>query len=220
MAGSDAPRPWSPRRRAAIALGAFVVAALAFLAGTGWDVGVVTDWFVGDDPPTRGDWAAGDAVAADTDSAAGVVASVEVAPAFGSDGDCVRVRLADEVVGQRCADGPLNPWDDPDFEIVRLDDYFGWFDEHSVRAADGWVVALSGAVHPDVARVTVHFGDGAEYSFVTRNPGGWFVVVLPADVADPSIDDGRLVNRPVRLELFDAEGTRVSSVDLPVGEPS
>jgi hypothetical protein len=143
-----------------------------------------------------------------------VVVSVEVAPALGEAGTCVRVRLAAEVVEQRCVDGPLNPWDDPDFEIVRLDDHFGTLQEHAVRIADGWVVALTGAVHPDVTRVTVHFGDGAQYSFVTRNEGGWFATVLPTDVADPSVDDGHLVNAPIRLELFDAEGTRVASVDL------
>jgi hypothetical protein len=214
MGGTDGPTPWSRGRRAAIALGAFALAGLAFLAGTGWDVGVVTDWFGDDEPVVRGDWAIGDAVAADTDDAAGVVASVEVAPALGEDGRCVRIRLADEVVEERCSEGPLNPWDDPDFDIVRLGDHFGSFHEHAVRTDEGWVVALSGAVHPDVIRVTVHFGDGAQYSFVTRNEGGWFVTLVPPDVADPSFEDGRLVNAPLRLELFDDEGARVASVDL------
>ena len=214
MAGNDGPAPWSSGRKVLIAFGAFAIAGLAFLAGSGWDVGVVTDWFGDEEPPARGDWAVGEAVAADTDDTAGVVASVEVAPALGESGNCVRVRLADEVVEQRCVDGPLNPWDEPDFEIVRLDDHFGSFQEHAVRTAAGWVVALTGAVHPSVTRVTVHFGDGAEYSFVTRDAGGWFATVLPADLADPSADDGHLVNAPIRLELFDAAGTRVASVDL------
>lgn len=209
--------PWSRRRKLLITAASFGLAGVAFLAGTGWDVGVVTDWFRGGAPTLRGDWAVGEAVAADTDPDAGVVAAVEVAPALGDDGSCVRVRLATEIVSERCTDGPLVPWDDPDFEIVRLDDYFGSFAEHAVRVDDGWVVTLHGAVHPAVIRVTAHFGDGAQYSFVTRNPSGWFVTVLPDDVADPSSEDGRLVNRPVRLELFDDAGSRVASVDLPAG---
>lgn len=224
MAATDGPAPWNRRRRMAIALGAFALAGLAFLAGTGWDSGVVTDWFGGDDRVVRGDWANGVVVAADTatdtDADAGVVAAVEVAAALGAEGECVRVRLGDQVVEERCADGPLNRWDAADFAIVRLDDYFGEFAEHAVRTETGWVVAVVGAVHPDVTRVTVHFGDGAEYSFVTRNPGGWFATVLPADVADPSATDGRLVNVPVRLELFGVEGTRLASVDLPAERAS
>ena len=207
--------PWSWPRKLLLVVASFGLAGTAFLAGTGWDTGAITNWFRGGAPALRGDWAVAETVAADTDADAGVVAAVEVAPALGDDGSCVRIRLAAEIPSEHCTSRSLVPWDDPDFEIIRLDDYFGSFAEHAVRVDDRWVVALSGAVHPAIIRVTAHFGDGAQYSFVTRNAGGWFVTVLPAAVADPSVEDGRLVNQPVRLELFDDEGARVASVDLP-----
>ena len=68
--------PWSRRRKLLIAVASFGLAGVAFLAGSGWDVGVVTDWFRGGAPTLRGDWAVGEAVAADTDADAGVVAAV------------------------------------------------------------------------------------------------------------------------------------------------
>ena len=201
---------WSTRRKASIALGAVLLASLAYLAGSRWDPDRQTD--VDDGSGLTGDWSSAETVA--VDDSGSVQAVVEVAPSEDLDGTCVRTRLANDVVAERCTTGALTPWAEPDFEIVRVDDYFGSFDEHAVRDGDGWTVALSGAVHPDVVRITVEFGDGAQYSFVTRNEGGWFVTVLPDAVADPGVEDGRLVNTPVRLELFDAEGTRVASVDL------
>ena len=202
----DATRSWSATRRATIAVAALAIAVLSFLAGTGWKFGVITDWLDDPERTTRveGDWAAGEVVASDTD--AGVVASVEIAPSVDGRERCVRVRVGAREFGARCSAEPLVPWDDPDFRIVRLADYFGFFDEHAVRTDSGWVVALSGAVHPDVIRVTAHLGDGGQYSFVTRNPGGWFVVMLPDDVADPDVDDGHLVNSPVLLEFFARRG--------------
>lgn len=208
---------WSTRRKVLITLGAVLVAALSFLAGSRDDLG----WLMGgsDDesaaPDEGGDWNRADEVAVDDDGR--VRASVEVAPATDGDGRCVRVLMAGEVAGARCSDGPLNPWDAPDFEVRRLDQYFGSLYQYAARTDDGWTVALTGAVHPEVVRVTAHFGDGTQYSFVTRNAGGWFVTVLPEDVADPAVQDGRLVNAPARLELFDAEGTRIASVDLASG---
>lgn len=208
--------PWSTRRKVLIALGAVALAALSFLAGSGGDLG----WIGGDPAPggeavvidAGGDWRRADVVAVDDDGR--VRAAVEVAPAVEGDGRCVRVLLAGRLAGARCSAGLLNPWDDPGFEVQRLEQYFGSVHEYAAKVDDGWTVALTGAVHPDVVRVTAHFGDGSQYSFVTRNPGGWFVAVLPDEVADPAVGDGRLVNTPVRLELFDAEGTRLASADL------
>lgn len=212
-----AAQPWSTRRKVFIALAAVVVALASFVAGAGGDVGWL--WGGSDDEPSLddagGDWGRAEIVAVDDDDRTG--ASVEVAPATEGDGRCVRVLLAGEVAGARCVPGLLNEWDDPEFEIERLDQYFGSLHQYVAELDGAWVVALSGAVHPDVARVTAHFGDDREYSFVTRGPGGWFVVLLPEDVADPSVEDGRLVNAPVRLELFDAGGTRLASVDLTSG---
>lgn len=201
----------------------------AWFDGAGFDLGRLG----GDGGAIRADWAAAVAVATDVEhvgaDAGGdtpevtVEAVVEVAPALDGDGRCVRVRFgprpAPDTVAERCAAGPLQPWEAPDAEVVRLADYFGSIDEHAVEVAGRWVVALSGAVHPDVRRVTAHFADGAQYSFVTLDPGGWFVVVLPDDVADPSREDGRLVNPPVRLELVDAEGTRVATATPPTTDP-
>lgn len=208
--------PWSTRRKILIALGAVVLATVSFVAGTGGDLGWIGDG--ADEEPVLtdagGDWQRGQVVAVDDDGRVG--AAVEVAPAIDGDGRCVRVLLGAEVAGERCR-AVLNSWDEPEFEVERLDQYFGSLFEYAVEVDGGWSVALTGAVHPDVVRVTAHFGDGTEYSFVTRNPGGWFVTVLPADVADPAVEDGRLVNAPVRLELFDAQGTRIASVDLSDG---
>lgn len=210
-------QPWSTRRKALIALAAAVLAVGSFLAGAGGDLPWSTDDGdeSGDADEAGGDWPRGEVVAVDDDG--GVGASVEVAPAVDGDGRCVRVLLAGRVAGSRCSAGLLNPWDDPQFDVQRLDQYFGSLYEYAVELDDTWTVSLAGAVHPDVVRVTAHFGDGSQYSFVTRNPGGWFVTVLPADVADPAVEDGRLVNAPVRLELFDADGTRIASVDLSDG---
>lgn len=198
------------------------MAAISYASGAGFDLGRLG----GDDGAIRADWAAAAPVASDVErvgegaGAVTVEAVVEVAPALEGDGRCVRVRLgprpAGDTVVQRCAPATLYPWDAPDAEVVRLTDYFGSIDEHAVEVAGRWVVALSGAVHPDIRRVTAHFADGAQYSFVTLDPGGWFVVLLPDDVADPAREDGRLVNPPVRLELFDAEGTRVATATPPV----
>jgi hypothetical protein len=199
------------RRIVVFTAGLVAIAALAFLAGSGGGLGPLDGLVGGDGSSVDADWSQAMVVASDAN--AGVVAAVEVAPAIDGDGACARVRLGEELVDERCAAGELVPWDDPDFEVVRLADYFGFVGEHAVRSDGAWVVALDGAVHPDVARVTAHFGDGGQYSFVTRNPGGWFVVVLPPDVADPDVTDGHLVNRLVRLELFDEEGTRLASVD-------
>ena len=210
---------WSTRRKVFIALGVVMVTIVSYLAGSGWDLGALTGGADGIDDGSGlvGEWASAETVAVDDDGA--VRAAVEVAPSGAADGACVRVRLGDDVVAQRCSTGALLPWDAPDFAIVRLDDYFGSIEEHAIAVDGTWVVALSGAVHPDVIRVTAHFGDGVQYSFVTRNEGGWFVAVLPDDVADPSAADGRLVNAPVRLELFDVDGTRVASVDLASDDP-
>lgn len=210
--------PWSTRRKVLIVLGAVAVAFAAFLAGSGGDLGWLTggdDAASDDHDGADGDWARAEIVAVDDDGQ--VAARVEIAPALDGSGRCVRVLLAGEVGGARCAGDRLNAWDDPAFELRRNEQYFGSLVEHAARVDGGWAVALSGAVHPDVVRVTAHFGDGSQYSFVTRSTGGWFVTVLPDDVADPAVADGRLVNAPVRLELFDAEGTRVASVDLTNG---
>jgi len=209
--------PWSTRRKVLIALVVVAAAVVSFVAGSGGDVGWLWDGSEEETAPTDadGDWARAEIVAVDDDDR--TAASVEVAPAADGDGRCIRVLLAGAVAGARCVPGSLNPWDDPDFRVERLDQYFGSLFEYAAEVDGGWVVALAGAVHPDVVRVTAHFGDGTAYSFVTRNPGGWFVTLLPADVADPAVEDGRLVNAPVRLELFDVEGTRIASVDLTSG---
>lgn len=210
-AASDAPSDAGRRtgRTIALAVAAVAVAALAFLAGSG----AFDGWFDADAP---GEVRWEDALAVAGDESDGVLAQVLVV----DDGDrsCARVSLGDRtlvVVSQaRCAEH-LTPWDDPDFRIVRLDDYFGSFGQYPVQRSDGsWRVALAGSVHPDVVRVTAHFGDGGQYSFVTRNPDGWFVALVPVEVADPDRATGYLVNAPVRLELFDGDGTRVASVDL------
>lgn len=210
--------PWSTRRKLGIVLGAVAVAFAAFLAGSGGDLGRLTG---GDDAASDdrdgadGDWERAEIVAVDDDGQVG--ARVEIAPALDGTGRCVRVLLAGEVGGARCSEAPLNAWDDPAFELRRNEQYFESLVEHAASVDGRWAVALSGAVHPDVVRVTAHFGDGSQYSFVTRNAGGWFVTVLPDDVADPAVADGRLVNAPIRLELFDVEGTRVAVVDLTSG---
>lgn len=200
---------WSVRRRTIVAAAAIALAALAFLAGSG-----TLSVPFGGGGTIDVTWVDADVVAADEDG--DVRAQVMLAEA--DEGGCVRVSVADGdssvVSDARCGD-PLSPWDDPDFAVVRLDDYFGSLGQYPLPRTDGsWRVALAGSVHPDVVRVTAHLGDGTEYSFVTRNPGGWFVALVPVDVADPAVATGLLVNAPVRLELFDADGTRVASVDL------
>lgn len=200
---------WSRRRKLAIALGAVALAGAAFLAGSGGEVGWLGDGAAPEPADGDADWGLAETVAVDDDGA--VVATVELAPA--NHGRCLRVRIDAAVGAAHCGPQLATPWDDPEFEVERVDQYFGALFEHAAEVDGRWTVALSGAVHPAVVRVTAHFGDGRQYSFVTRNPGGWFVTVLPDDVADPAVADGRLVNAPARLELFDAEGTRLATVD-------
>jgi hypothetical protein len=208
MTESDARPSWSRRRRLAIAVVAVALAAGSYLVGSGR-----VPWGGGSDA-VSGDWSAARVMASDTSD--GVAAGVEVAPAAGAPGTCVRVELAaGETVATAESCGADLPWVDPGFEVVRLSDRFGSIGEIAVRDGDRWRVALHGAVHPDVTRVNARFGDGGEYSFVTRGADGWFVSILPVDVADPDTDDGHLVNPLVRLELFDDEGTRLASVNLP-----
>lgn len=204
----------SGRRRVFIVAvsAAIAVAGVAFLAGR------LTGGGADDETAGTGDW--DDAVAVAADTAGEASATVIVADEIDGRGRCVRVDLSgdagERTTTERCGD-PLLPWDDDAFELTVLSDAFGSLDEVAVRGEDGWRVALAGAVHPDVVRVTAHFGDGAEYSFVTRGGDGWFVTFVPTDVADPELSTGRLVNGPTSLELFRADGSRLTTVDLPVG---
>ena len=204
-------------RFGAIGAVAIVVVVAGYLLGT---------WFASDPsgPPENlqldlvasTDWSTGVRVARDQHD--GVTAELVVAVA-GESGRCVGIRSsgAGEPAALRCSrDGFLNAWEDPTSSPRTLSEHFGFLDEVPIRRGEGWSVALAGAVSPRVVRVTAQFGDGAQYSFVTRNDGGWFVAVLPDVVADPAADTGRLVNPPVALELFDVEGTRITIIDLTV----
>ena len=205
-------------RRAWFGVAVLAVAMAGLLVGTGFDLGSLS----GDDDepgPTAGldeiDWSTGIVVASDEHD--GVGAELVLALG-GDDARCVGVRTApaDEPEAVRCGlDGFINRWDDPDATATVLSDHFGFLDEVVVANDDGrWTNALAGAVSPRTVRVTAHFGDGGEYSFVTRNDGGWFVAVLPESVTDPDVDTGELVNGPVELDLYDAEGNRITVIDL------
>ena len=199
---------------------ALVAVALAgLLVGTGFDLGSLG---AGDDDaepdPLAGldeiDWSTGLVVAADEHDGAGAELVLALG---GGDARCVGIRTEPDETPTpvRCGlDGSINRWDDPDNGITVLSDHFGFLDAVVVDDGDGWTNVLAGAVSPDTVRVTVHLGDGAEYSFVTRNPGGWFVAVLPRAVADPDVDTGALMNGPVALDLYDASGSRITVIDL------
>ena len=194
------------------------VAMAGLLVGTGFDLGSL---FGGDDEPDplagldEIDWSTGVVVAADEHDGAGA----EMVLALGEgDSRCVGIRTdpTDEPEAVRCGlDGFINRWEDPEAGVTVLSDHFGFLDEVVVPNDDGtWTNVLAGAVSPRTIRVTAHLGDGDEYSFVTRNNGGWFVAVLPESVADPDLETGELVNGPVELDLYDAEGNRITVIDL------
>lgn len=194
------------------------VAMAGLLVGTGFDLGSL---FGGDDEPDplagldEIDWSTGVVVAADEHDGAGAELVLALG---GDDARCVGVRTepTDEPEAVRCGlDGFINRWEDPDASVTVLSDHFGFLDEVVVSNDDDtWTNVLAGAVSPRVVRVTAHLGDGGEYSFVTRNDGGWFVVVLPDSITDPDVDTGELVNGPVELDLYDAEGNRITVIDL------
>jgi hypothetical protein len=215
------PAPSRALRRAWIGIALVAVALAGLLVGTGFDLGSLT----GDDDvepdPVAGldgledvDWATGVPVASDERAGAG--ADLVLADA-GGDARCAGIRTdpAAAPTPVRCAlDGFVNAWDDPAWRPTTLSEHFGFLDDVAIRDGDVWSVALAGAVSPEIVRVTAHLADGGEYSFVTRNPGGWFVVVLPDSIADPDIGTGELVNPPVALDLYDDVGSRITVIDL------
>ncbi|MEQ8436193.1 MAG: hypothetical protein RIB65_01800 [Ilumatobacter fluminis] len=205
-------------RRAWFGVAVLAVAMAGLLVGTGFDLGSL---FGGDDPPDplagldEIDWSTGVVVAGDEHDGVGADMVLAVG---GDDARCVGIRtdLGDEPAPVRCGlDGFINRWDDPQAQATVMSDHFGFLDEVVVADGDGtWTNVLAGAVSPQVVRVTAHLGDGGEYSFVTRNDGGWFVAVLPASITDPDVETGELLNGPVELDLYDDEGNRITVIDL------
>ncbi len=142
-------------------------------------------------------------------------------PTTDGDGQCRFVRTLSAATGivdgdVACVDGSMLPWSDPEFEIAVPSQYFGFVSETAIGSSRTAfdAVALSGSVHPSITAMTARFGDGAEYSFVPDPQGGWFAVILPAEISDISSEDGALVNVLVELELFDAEGRVLTTVDV------
>lgn len=212
-AGSSSALRW-----AWLAVALVGVAMAGLLVGTGFDLGSLTG---GDDAPDplagldEIDWSTGIVVASDEHDGAGAELVLALG---GDDARCVGIRTdpADEPTAVRCGlNGFINRWEDPEARVTDLTDHFGFLDEVVVPDDDGsWTNVLAGAVSPRTVRVTAHLGDGGEYSFVTRNDGGWFVVVLPGSITDPDVETGELVNGPVELDLYDVEGNRITVIDL------
>ena len=200
---------------------AVVAVALAgLLVGTGFDLGSLTG---GDEEPDplagfeEIDWSTGVVVATDDGSGVDLVVA-SPGSASGGGPRCVGIRSDpnEPPTAIRCGvDRLVDRWEDPDGGITVLDDHFGFLDPVVVANDDGgWANLLAGAVSPQTVRVTAHLADGGEYSFVTRNEGGWFVVLVPDSIADPEVATGELVNGAVALDLYDVEGNRMTVIDL------
>jgi hypothetical protein len=195
------------------------IAAAGLLAGSGSAPGDVIGWardLVSKEPVP--DIARAQVVASDSKARQRV--EVWAGPATSGSERCSFVRVRWDggqlQTADRCSN-ELVPWSEPDFTVLRSADYFGSVVETPIGTAetgfDG--VSLSGLVHPAITAVTAHFGDGSEYSFVPTSGEGWFAVILPSGVVDMDPADGHLVNVLVTLELFDANGGVLATVDVP-----
>ncbi len=211
--GSRGRHPWLVG--AAIAM----IAVAGLLVGSGSSPREVISWargLVSGDPAP--DVARAQMVA--SDSTASELVEVWAGPATSGSEQCsfVRARWDGGQIhtADRCSND-LVPWSDPDFAVVRSADYFVSVVETPIGDPQtGFdAVALSGLVHPAITAITAHFGDGTEYSFVPSSLAGWFAVILPPAVVDMDPTDGRLVNVLVALELFDADGAVLTTVDVP-----
>ncbi len=196
-----------------------VLAAVTGLAaGSGVSPGDVVEWVrdvVSQDPTPDVERS----VLVASDSTPTDVVELWTGPATGGSASCSFVRVTWDIgraeTAQKCSK-TLVPWEDADFRIVRVADYFDSAVETPIGSkTDGYrSVALTGLVHPDVTAVTARFGDGSEYSFVPRDDG-WFAVILPPEVTDMDRTDGHLVNVLVELRLFDDDGGVLATVDVP-----
>jgi hypothetical protein len=216
VAHRTASRTVSPRRWVAPLL---VVAAVTGLAaGSGVSPGDVVEWVrdvVSQDPTPDVERS----VLVASDSTPTDAVELWTGPATSGSSSCSFVRvtwdLGREETAQKCSK-TLVPWEDADFRVVRVADYFDSVIETPIGSmTDGYrSVALTGLVHPDVTAITARFGDGSEYSFVPR-ADGWFAVVLPPEVTDMDRTDGHLVNVLVELRLFGDDGGVLTTVDVP-----
>lgn len=219
--GDEAGAVSSRQRTWPLVLVGVVVAAAGLAAGARISPSDAIDALRGafEDEPEI-DLVAADVVAVDESGATRI--EVWFGPSTADGDECRFVRVVSVTSGivdgaVRCVDEPMLPWSEPEFEVRTTSQYFGFVHETPIGMSEtGFdAVAISGAVHPAVTAVTARFGDGAEYSFVPDPELGWFAVVLPSAIADPSVEDGRLVNVLVELELFDAEGRVLTTVDVP-----
>lgn len=213
--------PVERRSRWLIPLVVVVVALAGLAAGAGFTPSDAVDavrGIVESDPSI--DEAAAEVVADDASDAMSV--EVRFGPTENGAGECVFVRTIADASGvtdgeQWCVDAPMLPWSDAEFELRSTSQYFGFVHETPIGNPDDGFdgVALSGAVHPAITAIAASFGDGTEYSFVPDDGDGWFVVILPDEIADLDRDDGTLVNVLVGLRLFDNEGRALTTVDVP-----